>query len=402
MPEMTGLDRLRELAEGLQPDRDLWYLTSTEYDRAREGRGERHIDSTLNEMLASIADQIEAEQDERITRRVEDREAAEWVRERGGLEKIKRQRRESVPREAYERKRRALLDHIAECEAALRKRRDAIARIVDENDALRLERATMRPRLMPEGMEWPKVDGGPVVIGERLVGYGSGDDGYEVVGVRPTCGWVLVKAHDHIHRDGGSVILEWDASKCHRPAPKVLDADGEEIRVGDEVWSTRESESGTVVYAYPPGDDGQPSVKVGAFWHHASELTHRSPVLAADGRPLREGETVWVTKDSPCDAPLAKGDEVTVKRAYPKIVSVEDEAGNSWVVYDDHLTHERPESKCRDCAHWQKDPTADRMGVCWFYYHEHEGQDCYAARLGDIGACEEFVPRGKALAERDA
>ena len=58
----------------------------------------------------------------------------------------------------------------------------------------------------------------------------------------------------------------------------------------------------------------------------------------------------------------------------------------------------RPESKCRDCAHWQKDPTANNMGVCWFYYHEHEGQDCYAARRGDIGACEEFMPRGKELA----
>ena len=61
----------------------------------------------------------------------------------------------------------------------------------------------------------------------------------------------------------------------------------------------------------------------------------------------------------------------------------------------------RPESKCRDCAHWQKDPTADKMGVCWFFYHEHEGEDCYAARLGDIDACEEFMPRASALAERE-
>jgi len=57
--------------------------------------------------------------------------------------------------------------------------------------------------------------------------------------------------------------------------------------------------------------------------------------------------------------------------------------------------------RCRDCAHWQKDPTADNMGVCWFFYHEHEGQDCYAARRADIGACEEFMPRAKALDERE-
>ena len=60
-----------------------------------------------------------------------------------------------------------------------------------------------------------------------------------------------------------------------------------------------------------------------------------------------------------------------------------------------------PPKRCRDCAHWQKDPTADNMGVCWFFYHEYEGEDCYAARRADIGACEEFMPSAKALAERE-
>ena len=66
----------------------------------------------------------------------------------------------------------------------------------------------------------------------------------------------------------------------------------------------------------------------------------------------------------------------------------------------DQLIHTKPEppKRCRDCAHWQKDPTADNMGVCWFFYHEYEGEDCYAARRADIGACEEFIPRAKALA----
>lgn len=57
--------------------------------------------------------------------------------------------------------------------------------------------------------------------------------------------------------------------------------------------------------------------------------------------------------------------------------------------------------KCRDCVHWQKDPTADNIGVCWFLYHEYEGQDCYSARLSDIDACEEFMPSARALAERE-
>ena len=156
-------------------------------------------------------------------------------------------------------------------------------------------------RLMPEGMEWPKVDGEPVVIGERLVGYGSGDDGYEVVGVRPTCGWVLVKSCDHIRRDGGPVILEWDASKCHRLAPKVLDADGAEIRVGDTLYYVdgREQKVNTVAYLTDGlvqfgriNGAGYVTYCEGACIS-PDQLTHRAPVLAADGKPLREGETVW-------------------------------------------------------------------------------------------------------------
>ena len=123
------------------------------------------------------------------------------------------------------------------------------------------------------------------------------------------------------------------------------------------------------------------------------------PVLAADGEPLREGETVYVNVDRPYDACILTGDAVTVVEAYEKNNAVvKDEKDANWFIDADQLTHERPESKCRDCAHWQKDPTADNMGVCWFFYHEHEGQDCYAARLGECGACEEFVRRAKKLA----
>ena len=67
----------------------------------------------------------------------EDRDAIAWVREHGGLEKISQQRRESVPRAAYERKKAGFLGHIAECETALRRRNERIAELEHERGELR-------------------------------------------------------------------------------------------------------------------------------------------------------------------------------------------------------------------------------------------------------------------------
>lgn len=57
--DMTGLDRLRELADRLGKP-------------LRNGR-----EALIGMELRAIADLIEAEQEERVTRRMEDREAAE-------------------------------------------------------------------------------------------------------------------------------------------------------------------------------------------------------------------------------------------------------------------------------------------------------------------------------------
>ena len=190
-------------------------------------------------------------------------------------------------------------------------------------------------------------------------------------------------------------VLEF-AAKSSCPAPKVRDADGVEIHVGDTVCGTRDMEPMRVVDT-DSRECGFKHIKCekegDGFWFYCpDELTHKLPVIAADGEPLEVGQTVW---DENGRGPL------TVWRLPDKSdmhVSLKKD-GTFYYRYSEKLTHERPESKCRDCAHWQKDPTADNMGVCWFFYHEHEGQDCYAARLADIGACEEFMPRAKALAD---
>ena len=334
----------------------------------------------------------------------EDREALRWVRAHGGLERIKVQRRESIPRAAYERKKAGFLGHIAECERALGRRRDVITKLANENDALRLELAQMRSRLMPEGMEWPTVDGKPVVIGERLVGYGSGDDGYEVVGVRPTCGWVLVKLCDHIHRDGGPVILEWDASKCHRPAPKVLDADGVEIRVGDTVWDV--DGSGPFIAS---GFVGEPLAVIfeiaecNDLPRKPSQLTHRAPVLDADGKPLREGEHVYHVET--CAELVVK--KLPKPGEYQAVVvfALPTSPASHLTSFDpDQLTHERPVADT-----WQRIEEDAYKDDCEYFGRDLNGcEGCPASRQDiDNFYCDEnekasdLVRRARALAERD-
>ena len=135
-----------------------------------------------------------------------------------------------------------------------------------------------------------------------------------------------------------------------------------------------------------------------SHYYSYGEAVAPAPVLAADGEPPEEGQTVWDTNGDELVIGALEDGGHTVTCRYVDV-------GDAIPVYGmwspSDLTHQRPEIKCRDCAHWQKDPTADNMGVCWFFYHEYEGQDCYPARLGDIGACEEFMPRARALAERE-
>ena len=129
---------------------------------------------------------------------------------------------------------------------------------------------------------------------------------------------------------------------------------------------------------------------------------------ALDRRLMPEGME-WLIEAWPKfedDAPVKLGDMALIDGYADMVEAVQIWIHGKPVIYGDNGSQQlekgepvrRPESKCRDCAHWQKDPTADKMGVCWFFYHEHEGQDCYVARRADIGACEEFMPRAGALA----
>lgn len=147
-------------------------------------------------------------------------------------------------------------------------------------------------RLMPEGAEWPRyTDGSPVEIGDDVVGPDYGE--------RIHVDEVTVHANGFSLLEKQTGFGKWyeDGERLARPAPKVLDADGAEIRVGDAMWSangvdltvTKVTESTS-----RPGD----WIVVGTTGRHgvtsffASDLTHRSPAIAAAGRLVRRAKAL--------------------------------------------------------------------------------------------------------------
>ena len=324
----------------------------------------------------------------------EDREAIAWVREHGGLERVKDQRRESMSHAAYERKKAGFLDHIAECERALGRRRDAIARLANENDALRLERAQMRPRLMPEGMEWPRCESGELVmLGDPVPKYVGGGT-IKVRSIEFREGVTYLREG---FRTEGIVIVR-PGERVKRPA--VPAGDGEPLEVGQTVWDANGDElvigaledgGHTVTCRYVDVGDGIP---VHGMWS-PSDLTHRAPVLAADGKPLREGEHVYHVET---------GAELVVKELpkpgeYQAVVVFAPPASHLTSFDPDQLTHERPDS-------WERlEKDIGAMVAAW--QSKRGFFDAQKAAAGCVGALtlgfalDSLARRAKALAERE-
>lgn len=270
--------------------------------------------------------------------------------------------------------------------ARFRAERDQARQEVKE---LREEMESMKPRLMPMGCEWPRYeDGEPVQFGDEtnltdaVESITFCDDGTTLIGDK--------------HGD-------FDAKYVHgvkRPV-KVLDADGVEIRVGDTVWDEHGDELVVLaVYGqdvhcrYAEYDD---QICDNGVWE-PSQLTHRATVLAADGRPLRERETVWS---------IFAGVECVIKRIdYERkggeacvCVRFADMESLNWV-RPDVLTHERPVADT-----WERlEEDATKLSP-YYYARDVMGLDTDKMPPKEsrrIDMMRDLVRRAKALAERDA
>ncbi len=247
---------------------------------------------------------------------------------------------------------------------------------------------TVEARLMPEDTEWPRFeDGEPVRIGDEI---SRRDEGGVVNSIELQDGGYFT-----LHAADGAedwIILQYfPGERVRRPAPKVYDADGAEIREGDTVWHVHDLDKFTVTNSNNGenlsvscmGEDGK------EYCCYPNGLTHRAPVPAADGKPLREGETVY-DKDT--------GDRFEVdgfSDGYVMCTDI-DACESDLEILPSQLTHERPDSL---------DKLAEDIGamvVAWRSNRDlFDAQEAAAGCVGEntLGAAlDGLVRRAKALA----
>ena len=421
---MTGIERLRNLID--------------DYRTGHECKGIKCGELSCGECMAKnvlepIATQIEREQDATVADSPYDalppdeRDAIAWVREHGGIAyvkdawnvrsnldrqleraqaKVERQQRhiEFVQTKFRERQGRIMelrgLLHVEHDNALmlkteidwLREMLDAIAdrlgldaRYADSTRYVKSQSAVLAAiaRLVSDG-EWPRFeDGEPVLVGSDFA------DGL---------GEVHTVTSIEFFEDG--VALHWNpkepgefewlhpGERVKRPTPKVLDADGAEIELGDDLYSV---EGGLKFHvSYVDRANGKiVTDKMFALdkWADPKMYTHRAPVLAADGLPLREGETVWGTGREQHEyvvlgQPGLGGGTGRFKVACHDVTDdIDCDCDPS------QLTHERPVADS-----WER-LEEDADGIARLF----EGMDEDAS--ADI---RDLVRRAKALAERDA
>ena len=372
----------------------------------------------------------------------EQSDAIAWVREHGGIEHVRQQwgylrgranHADHVDRQLVKRQR-----QIDESHAALRRRNERIGFLVSElnranheNREMFMRRAgdytafadevckrlaselryvegcskdvmdaalhALDRRLMPVGMGWPRFeDGEPVRFGDVV---SDGDETGRVYYVTfDTVNPVIIGFTDETPDQDPGTWLEVsvsDGERVKRPAPKVLDADGAEIRVGDTVWATNGHGPFEVTRIVNADrlrvvcDDE----KNGHLNVYPKNITHRAPVLAADGRPLREGETVWFTDNGENKLTVTK--IVMLKDGASVYVRDETDDDEYVGVSPSQLTHERPAVDT-----WER-LEEDAKNENPVLYCKKRGIDC--EDMPPVQAIRvDLVRRAKALAERDA
>lgn len=246
-------------------------------------------------------------------------------------------------------------------------------------------------RLMPEGVEWPRYeDGEPVLIGGEFMG----KDGKTYTAKQIQFIGKCFSLYDFCDRN--PQFNAFYGERVKRPAPKVLDVDGAEIRVGDEVWSvntgmryTVEKVTGESIRIELRSEIG---TKVSLF---PIQLTHQRPVFDADGVPIKVGDTVYEVGENYMPLIVSclpePGAYRAVKVVYP--------SGAFTSLDPERLTHTKPEPP----DSWERlEDDATKLSP-YYYARDVMGLDTDKMPPKEsrrIDMMRDIVRRAKALAER--
>lgn len=271
----------------------------------------------------------------------------------------------------------------------------------DEREAIAWVRehgglGAVEKRLMPEGMEWllevwPKWSNGEYCkFGDwwKADKYGE----CEPQQLSMLAFYTPEQLREWGQDEGDNYGYEWNCmrpsdttyrpDKAETPAPKALAADGKPLEVGQTVWRD-DGEMLEVLYLRPDG-----LVDCCGEIERPERLTHERPVLGADGVEIRVGDTVYV---------LGFGEPLTVKGFTDDgrvLMSFHDE--NSLGYKPSKLTHEQPDT-------WERLEHDAEKTVCEYFGANYDCANCpLEPDRCDEEAKKDIIRRAKKLAERGA
>ena len=248
----------------------------------------------------------------------------------------------------------------------------------------------VKGHMIPEGFRWPLFeDNEPVRLGDHWH-----EDGFDGSITRIDS---IEFAEDGVRFENEYADTFYRyGERVKRPTPKVLDADGAEIREGDTVWTTRDLDRFTVtnpnngkfLSVSCKGEDGED------YCCYPTDLTHRAPVIAADGKPIREGERVWNTEINQ----FGTVEEIFESELCGQLVRFAYRGGGYGAYEPSKLTHERPAPP----DSWERLEKDANKAVCIYFGVNtkacsecaHNSWECSFDKAVDL------VRRSKALAER--
>lgn len=135
-------------------------------------------------------------------------------------------------------------------------------------------------RALPDGVEWPRFEDGELVrVGDEVEFKGETMRVY--LATFDADGWALWCSREGIDGKLSGSFGE----RVKRPTPKVLDADGVPIKVGDTVWATYDGRKHIVMAVCSDGslhpemvtDDGCMVEYEEGLWDFAKKVTHEQP-----------------------------------------------------------------------------------------------------------------------------